>query len=324
MAAAPLYDLYPDDAPSTIHREVLPSDSRHVAMALVHVPGPTHEIDPAPYLRISFNIGPSYSFDVSGAGPRGAFVCKRHSLLIIPPGSVIRHDANTPKPVGRAYKPARLATFRISRELVADCALELGLPRERAVLRHQVVAADDVLRSLAQALHADLRDHHPDGARASERLAMALVGRLLLREHHHAAGPARHGLDKVREHIDQHLADELALEDLARVAGMSLFHFCRVFRDTNGITPHRYILARRIDHAKRLLWTGEAMGAATATNDDAHPPARRREGGPLSMLEVAMACGFGSPSHFATQFKRHTGRTPLQWQRDVQPLVSRD
>lgn len=316
MAAAPLHDLYPDDAPSTIHREVLPSDSRHVAMALVHVPGPSHEIDPAPYLRISFNIGPSYSFDVSGSGPRGAFVCKRHSLLIIPPGAVIRHDANTPRPIGRAYKPARLATFRISRELVADCALELGLPRERVALRHQVVPADDVLRPLALALHADLRDHHPDGARASERLAMALVGRLLLREHHHAAGPARHGLDKVRDHIDQHLADELALEDLARVAGMSLFHFCRVFRDSNGITPHRYILARRIDHAKRLLWTGDGMGE-TPSADAPALAARTREGGAPSMLDVALACGFGSASHFAAQFKRHTGRTPLQWQREV-------
>jgi AraC-like DNA-binding protein len=323
MAAAPLYDSETDTPPSTIHREVLPSDSRHVAMALVHVPGPSHEIDPVPYLRISFNVGPSYSFDVSGSGPRGAFVCKRHSLLIIPPGTVIRHDANTPKPIGRAYKPARLATFRISRELVADCALELGLPRERAVLHHQVVPADDVLRPLALALHADLRDHHPDGARASERLAMALVSRLLLRERHHAAGPARHGLDKVRDHIDLHLAEELALEDLARVAGMSLFHFCRVFRDANGITPHRYILARRIDHAKRLLWTGDGMGDGT-TGDDGRTGARKREGGALTMLDVSLACGFGSPSHFATQFKRHTGRTPLQWQRDAQPALSRN
>lgn len=312
MAAAPLYDAELEHAPPTIHRQVLPSDSRHVALALVQVPGPTHEIDPAPYLRISFNIGPSYSFDVSGAGPRGAFVCKRHSLLVIPPGSVIRHDANTPRPVGRAYKPARLATFRISRELVADCALELGLPRERAVLRHQVVPADEVLRPLAQALYADLSQRHPDGTRASERLAMALVGRLLLREHHHAAGAARLGLDRVRDYIDQHLAEELTLEDLARVAGMSLFHFCRVFRDANGITPHRYILARRIDQAKRLLWTGEPMGEG------------KRRSAPMSMTDVALACGFASPSHFATQFKRHTGRTPLQWQRELPPGVSRD
>ena len=37
-------------------REVLPSASRHVVMAVVHVPGPMHEIEPAPYLRISFNV----------------------------------------------------------------------------------------------------------------------------------------------------------------------------------------------------------------------------------------------------------------------------
>ena len=62
--AAPLADPPVDVAPPTIQREVLPSASRHVVMAVVHVPGPMHEIEPAPYLRISFNIGPSYSFDV--------------------------------------------------------------------------------------------------------------------------------------------------------------------------------------------------------------------------------------------------------------------
>ncbi|WP_374667811.1 AraC family transcriptional regulator [Ramlibacter sp.] len=310
MAAAPLAEQPAETAPSTIQREVLPSASRHVVMAAVHVPGPMHEIEPAPYLRISFNIGPSYSFDVSGTGQRGAFVCKRHSLLVIPPDLTVRHDASMPKPVGRAYKPARLATFRLSRELVADCAIELGLPPDRARLRHQVVPADDVLRPLALALHADLRDGNPDGARASERLAMALVGRLLLREHHQAAGPARRDLDRVRDHIEQHLATELALDDLARVAGMSLFHFCRVFRDTTGITPHRYILARRMEHAKRLLWAG-AGGAGAAA--EAHAP---------SVLEIALACGFASPSHFSAQFKRHTGRTPLQWQRELRPKSS--
>jgi AraC-like DNA-binding protein len=50
--------------------------------------------------------------------------------------------------------------------------------------------------------------------------------------------------------------------------------------------------------AKKLLWS---RGAGNA---------------PASVVDIALACGFGSSSHFAAQFKRYTGQTPLQWQRN--------
>ena len=284
----------------TIHREVLPSASRHVSLALVVIPGPVYEIEPEPYLRISFNVGPSYSFDASGPGTHASFAMRHHALMVIPPGTAVAHSTATPRPAGRALKPARLATFRISTDLLADSAVALGLPPERAQLRHQVVPGDEVLRLLSQALYADLREGHPDGARATERLAMALVTRLLLREQGRSAGPAQSGLDKARAHIDAHLGDSLSLEDLAAVAGMSLFHFCRVFRDSTGVTPHQYIVGRRMELACRLLWS-----------------ARLAPGGGPGMLDIALACGFSSQSHFAAQFRRHTGQTPRQWQRSL-------
>jgi hypothetical protein len=215
-----------------------------VSLALVVIPGPVYEIEPEPYLRISFQRGPSYSFDASGPGTHASFAMRHHALMVIPPGTTVAHSTATPRPTGRALKPARLATFRISGDLLADSAIALGLPPERAQLRHQVVPGDEVLRLLSQALYADLREGHPDGARATERLAMALVTRLLLREQGRTAGPAKSGLDKARAHIDAHLGDSLSLEDLAAVAGMSLFHFCRVFRESIGVTPHQYIVGR--------------------------------------------------------------------------------
>jgi hypothetical protein len=215
-----------------------------VSLALVLVPGPVYEIEPEPYLRISFNVGPSYSFDASGPGTHATFAMRHHALMVIPPGTVVAHSTATPRPTGRALKPARLATFRISTDLLADSAIALDLPPERAQLRHQVVPGDEVLRLLSQALYADLREGHPDGPRATEHLAMALVTRLLLREQGRAAGPAKGGLDKARAHIDAHLGDALSLEDLAAVAGISLFHFCRVFRESIGVTPHQYIVAQ--------------------------------------------------------------------------------
>ena len=284
----------------TIQREVIPSASDQVCLALVQVPGPVHDIEAAPYLRVSFNLGPSYSFEAIGSNCHGTFACKHHSLLIIPPDTELTHCATTPKPVGRSYKPARLATFRISRKLLVDSAMELRLPPERAELRHQVIASDDVLRMLAQSLFADLRAASPDGARATERLTMALVTRLLLREQRLLTNTTRPGMEQVRTFIDKNSHEALALEDLARIVGMSQFHFCRVFRNHVGTTPHQYILGRRMDQAKRLLWAnGDVSGIS------------------ISMLEIALACDFNSPSHFAAQFKRHTGSTPLQWQRSA-------
>lgn len=298
MSSAQPINSIQGGTPATIIREVVPSASRHVALALVLVPGPTHTIEPEPYLRLSYNMGPSYSFDVTGAAARSTFSSRRHSLLVIPPNVGFVHRSNTPKLQGRPYKPARLATFRITPELLVDCAIALGLPNGKARLRHQVIPSDEVLRLLAQALFADLRAQSPDGAQATERLAMALVTRLMLREQGLAAGTARPGLEQVRAFIGANLHTPLALEQLAALAGMSVFHFCRVFRESVGMTAHQYIVSQRIEQAKRLLWTNRGEGGSS-----------------MSMLDIALACGFNTPSHFAAQFKRHTGLTPLQWQR---------
>jgi AraC-like DNA-binding protein len=275
--------------------EVLPSASRHVTLALVDVPGPVHTVEAQPYYRISFNIGPSYSARAAGDGFEEPIIFSRHALMVIPPDLSFAHQGNTPPQPGKRLRPGRLATFRISRELFSDTAIALGLGHRQAQLDHRIVATDETLRLLSQALLGDLRARNPDGALATEAIARALIGRLLLRQHKQMAVAAGQPLERVLTHIDAHLQAALTLEQLADVAGMSLFHFCRVFRDSFGVTPHQHILVQRMAQARRLLWSQSGM----------------------SMLEIALACGFGSSSHFAAQFKRHTGHTPLQWQRSA-------
>lgn len=281
-----------------IAREVMASPSRHVQLALVQVPGPALVITAEPYLRISLNIGPSYAIDATGGRDRQSLDCRRNSLMIIPPDMSFTHHASLPKPAGRAYTPVRLATFRISRELLDDCAMSLGLAAGQARLTHQVMAGDELLRNAAQGLLADLRAGCPDGAQATEKTACALVTRVLLRQNSSSKSTSADTLAAVQQHIDAQLHTPLALEELAAIAGMSLSHFCRMFRERLGATPHQYILSRRVMRAKRMLWSRPAHPSAAA-----------------SMVEVALACGFGSSSHFSAHFKRHTGQTPLQWQR---------
>jgi AraC family transcriptional regulator len=77
---------------------------------------------------------------------------------------------------------------------------------------------------------------------------------------------------------------------LAAEAGLSPYHFARAFKRSVGSSPHRYVLRRRIERAKYHLAAGE-----------------------LSLAAVALACGFGSQSHFTARFRATTGLTPRQF-----------
>ena len=89
-----------------------------------------------------------------------------------------------------------------------------------------------------------------------------------------------------REFLRAHYADNVSLDELAQVAGMSAFHLCRRFRQEIGFPPHVYQTRLRLDRAKTLL----AQGVAPAV--------------------VAAQTGFYDQSHFGATFKRFVGFTP--------------
>src|SRR5262245_28465308 len=92
---------------------------------------------------------------------------------------------------------------------------------------------------------------------------------------------------RVREYIDSHLDENIGLDVLAGLAGLSVHHFARAFRQSVGEPPHGYILGRRIERAQEML---------------------KQTDQPLS--EIALAVGFSDHSHFARHFRRHVGVTP--------------
>jgi AraC-like DNA-binding protein len=94
-------------------------------------------------------------------------------------------------------------------------------------------------------------------------------------------------LRRVREYIESHLEENIALETLADIAGFSMFHFARAFKRSEGVTPHGYLLERRVERAQKLL---------TGTN--------------LSLSEIARASGFSDQSHLARHFRRRVGVSP--------------
>ena len=99
---------------------------------------------------------------------------------------------------------------------------------------------------------------------------------------------------RVREFIDAEISNEIAISDLATVAGLSQFHFIRAFKDSVGQSPYQYVLSERIRRARGLLSKPD-----------------------LSLRDVAFAVGFSDASHLNRVFRKFVGVTPTAFRRDA-------
>jgi AraC-like DNA-binding protein len=97
---------------------------------------------------------------------------------------------------------------------------------------------------------------------------------------------------RIREYVDSHLDQKIDLESLAATAELSLYHFARTFKQSAGITPHAFILERRLAKARELL-------AQTQ----------------LPLVQVAFSTGFVDQSHLARHFHQVVGVSPAQFRK---------
>jgi AraC-like DNA-binding protein/PAS domain-containing protein len=108
----------------------------------------------------------------------------------------------------------------------------------------------------------------------------------------HRGRSPREALSYVLQYVDCHIDEPIGLETLASTAGMSTHHFARVFKRWIGLTPHCYLLQRRLARAQELL---------------------SREN--LSLSEIALAAGFADQSHLTRHFRSQIGETPSAFRR---------
>ena len=108
-------------------------------------------------------------------------------------------------------------------------------------------------------------------------------------------------LRRVRQHIEANLEKTISIEEMAGMAGLSKCHFARAFRQSQGVTPHDYLLRRRVHRAQQLL----------ADTD-------------LPLSEIAIACGFADAGHCSRRFKERLGITPrrYRWLRWVARMLA--
>jgi AraC family transcriptional regulator len=104
--------------------------------------------------------------------------------------------------------------------------------------------------------------------------------------------PARR-LKLILDYIEENLARPIALRQLAQLAGISVRHFERAFRQAVGVPPHTYVMRKRVARAQNLL-----LGEPGLTID-----------------EIAVRAGFSSSSHLSSMFRRQTGCSPTAFRR---------
>jgi AraC family transcriptional regulator len=102
-------------------------------------------------------------------------------------------------------------------------------------------------------------------------------------------------------YIQDNLDSAISLEDMARASGLSVRQLGQTFKAATGMTPHQFVLFRRISQAKFMLQENKA-----------------------SLTEIAYACGFSSQAHFTTRFREMVGVLPSSYRRVNMPLAQLD
>jgi AraC family transcriptional regulator len=165
-----------------------------------------------------------------------------------------------------------------------------GAPRE---VVERFGASDPFLRGVGNVLRTGFRSQRAPTQSYLESLASVIAIHVAAnydrRDGRASAfsGLAPHKLQRVLDHIEQHLAEAIHVRDLAQVVHMSPYHFARMFKQATGQPPHVYITSQRMDQAKNLLGNSD-----------------------LSLVQVASSVGYQTQAHFTGVFHKHVGITP--------------
>ena len=223
----------------------------------------------------------------NGNGNWVQFPLERGSLAIVPSG---------PVPEVRLLTPSDMIICALEKNFTGEIAQEMDRQPAKGTEFH---IRDSPIEGLV-----DLMIHESDAASPcslyAETLAHALAIRFLL----HGSSSQRklnssveplppRVLRRIRDRIEAELETELTLSSLAKESGYSRAHFLRMFRVATGLTPHQYVLERRLSNAQQLLRQSKML-----------------------LADIALKCGFSSQTHMNDVFRKRLGVTPLEYRRE--------
>ncbi|PRA45894.1 AraC family transcriptional regulator [Ochrobactrum sp. MYb68] len=105
-------------------------------------------------------------------------------------------------------------------------------------------------------------------------------------------GLASWQVKRVRRYIDEHISYTILIDDMARLVKLSTSYFSAAFKNSFGVSPHNYIIQRRVEFAKDKMLNSNTP-----------------------LCEIALDCGLSDQAHLSRVFRRITGTTPSAWRR---------
>lgn len=203
--------------------------------------------------------------------------------------------AYTPLKV-RASQAAETTHCYLDPTFLAHAAYEAANP-EKVELKLVLPTSDPLVSQIIIALRTVLETDATNSCFYAESMATALAAHLLrnysTRKHSlpkHEDGLPKYKLKQALEYMNTHLDENVSLATISEELGISQYYFCRLFKQSTGMAPHAYLIQQRVERSKLLL--------------------KQRE---LTINDIAIACGFANPSHFAKHFKKHTGISPKEF-----------
>lgn len=225
-----------------------------------------------------FGIGVILDGAQRSASGRGPVDAGPGDVITVNPGEV--HDGS---PIGRGGRFWRM--LYLDPALIAALSDQLTEGGEKDFEFFAPVVQGSPLVPLLHRLFTELSDGAGDASGSvEERLLSILAGAAGVHVDHPAGLHSR--IMPAREMIDDAPASAVTLQDLARTCGLSTFQLLRGFAALTGLTPHAYLMQKRVDLARRLI--GQAV--------------------PLA--EAALAAGFADQSHMTRAFASRFGYSP--------------
>ncbi len=187
----------------------------------------------------------------------------------------------------------------IEPSLLRQAGQHLVNPDKIELIPHFATVRDPLIQGILFALKRELESGGIGGNLYIDHLKLSLAINLLRwyctstpEITNYSNGLSKQKLQQVIEYINDRLEEKIQLSYLAKLVDISQYYFCSLFKQSMGISPYQYIIGQRIERAKQLL--------------------KQKE---LSIVDVALKCGFSSQTHFNKQFYKRMGVTPLAYRK---------
>ncbi len=226
----------------------------------------------------------------------------REEKSIIAPYDVCVAGTNMPIEV-RLENPVKAVHVFIKQSLVDEVKTEFYHSNEGKFEVNPIFAKNDsCLSMLIRSLEAALNNPSEKSKLHMDYMARALTVNFLSKYAEEASDSSYKNsadrlkpsqLRRVLEFMEENIANDIGINDLAAIAGVSRTNFIRRFKVSMHCTPARYLYLLRIRHARELLKQPD-----------------------LPIAHIAIACGFADPAHLSVSFRRETGVTPSVYRRE--------